>query len=170
MTASRVAAAFTAYVDNPAPANLRVLQTAITSDPTFERGTPWLERARELVGQERHDEVIRLVMERMPGLLLCPTAHAMLGHSFSRIGNRQESMRESAYAALAVDAIRQSGSGSSADPWRVLHVADEYHLLSELGLAPVSQRLVGDGGVGSDGGVIDVITCSDGSERWFELV
>lgn len=164
MTDSRIQAAFTAYVDAATPGNLQALQSAITSDPSFERGTPWLDRARELVQQDRHDEVIRLVMERMPGLLMCPPAHALLGHAYSRIGNRQESQRETAYATIAVEAIRQSGSGSESDPWQVLHVADEYHFLAELGLDPVSQRMI------DDGGIRDVITCSDGTERWFELV
>lgn len=157
--------AFSAYLDAPGPVRLAELHREITSSHNFLRATVWLERATELADASRHDELIRLLTRLMPGVLLSPTAHAMLSVAYGGIGEREESQRHRFYAEVSLEAIAGSGDGTEERPWRVLHVADEYALLSSLGLAPAGQR-----SVEMSGRLIDEITVSDGTQRWFELV
>lgn len=157
-----ISTAFTAWVDAPGRATLARLQAEITRDESFDRSSVWQHRAGELMDQQRHDEVIRLIMSRMPGLLLSPAAHAMLAVSYEAIRDTGNARREAFYRDLTVQAVLDSGSGTADAPWLVLHVADEYAALAALGLVPEAQRV--------EAHSMDVITCSDGSERWFKLV
>lgn len=159
-----VQTAFTAHVEGPTAHTRTRLQAAVTADPGFQRSTDWLPRAADLLAQDRHDEVIRLLMDRMPGLLLSPVAHGMLARAHAGIHQLDDARREAYYRDVALQAILDSGSGTRAQPWQVLQVADEYTVLDHLGLVPQGQRVEhGDA-------TVDVITCSDGSERCFELV
>lgn len=159
-----IATAFRTYLDQPSKASLSRLHAAIVASEDFERATPWLSRAEQLLSQERYDEVIRLITQRMPGLLLCPIAHSMLSYSYEQIFETERSRREAYYAGVAMEAILDSGSGTQADPWKVLHVADEYAVLEHRGLEPLGQQSQ------EESGMFDVVECSDGSQRWFSLV
>lgn len=158
-----IATAFRAYSTSPSTAGLRRLHQEITRSPDFERATTWLPRAQDLMAQERYDEVIRLIMERMPGLVMSPTAHSLLSIAYGEIGDREQSRREAYYTDLAITAIIDSGAGTPTSPWTVLHVADEYAALQHLGLRPVAQASEGDEQV------LDTIECSDGSQKWFRF-
>lgn len=156
---------FTAYLDHPSQTALKTLHAALLKDPGFSRATTWLEHAHDLSMQQRHDEVIRLVLAQMPGALLSPVAHGLLSEAFAGIGDQERSRREAYYAHVAVEAILSSGDGTEPAPWQVLQVADEYAALSNLRLEPVGQAVHQNGGR-----MYDVISCADGSSRYFELV
>lgn len=143
----------------------RNLQQAIAETPGFNRRTPWLVRAQALLAQDRADELIRLINAQMPGAFLCPDAHLMLSRALTRIHRTPASDRESFLAATALEFILDTGSGTEAKPWQVLRIADEYAVLAHLGLSPQCQTAHHD-----EGGVVDAIECSDGTERWFALV
>lgn len=152
------------HLDEGSPATLARLFDAIRQEPTFDAGTPWHQRANELLEQERHDEVIRLIEAAMPGAFLSPDAHLMLSYAYEQIHADDRSRLESFHARTALDVIERSGSGTRERPWKVLRVVDEYAVLRDLQLAPVGQRLVE-----ADGREFDVHELSDGSQRWFEL-
>lgn len=157
--------AIDAYVDSPTPHNADRLRRAILQDETFDRRSPWHEHLWRLHTQERYDETIRVVRSLMPGLWLSPDAHLMLATAHTALGRTQEAERERYLWRLALDAALKSGDGTQESPWPVLHVADMYTILSELGVAPTEQRAQGHGGQ-----IVDAITCSDGQDRWFRLV
>lgn len=160
-----VSTAYENFVTQPNKPNARRLLASVASTPNFSRTTDWITRADELSRAERWDDLSRWITDLMPGVLMTPAAHAMLAQAYEGIYKTDESQRERFYASVAIQAIEESGSGTEADPWHVLHVADEYAFLRHLGLQPVGQEALG-----TPDNIVDVIECDDSSVRWFTLV
>lgn len=153
------------YLSSGAHGALAAFHAAMLAQPDFSRATPWFDRAAQLSTQSRYDEVIRLVTAHMPGAFACSDAHLMLSLAFAGIGDENRATREAFYAQVTEQMVRDSGDGTEQRPWQVLHVADEYTLLRSEGVQPTNQRLVE-----RDSRLFDMIACSDGTERWFEMV
>lgn len=147
-----------------APSRAR-LQETVLAQPDFERDTPWLTRAEDLAAQERHDELIRLVAEVMPGAFLCHDAHGLSSWAHRAIGKHEDADRERFFAESALRLIAASGDGTRSRPWQVFHVADEYAFLRRREVTPVAQRAENDGLR-----LYDVLTLASGAEVWFELL
>lgn len=160
-----VPSAFNRYLENPSSSSLELLHAAIKQEQGFQRATPWYGRAVELAEQQRHDEVIRLVGGQMLGAFFCPDAHALLSQAHAGIGEQARAQHEGFLAVTAVQAILDSGSGSRAAPWLVLHVPEQYLVMSQVGFVPQSQRFETH-----DGQDFDIHTDEHGAERWFRLV
>lgn len=157
--------AFRAHLDERSAGSLERLQEAIRREPTFNSQTPWHARANDLLTQGRHDDVIRLINQQMPGAFLCPDAHRMLSHAYEQIRDRERSRYEAYHADAAIDVILGSGDGTRERPWQVQRVVDEYAVLRHARIEPAGQRLIQ-----SERREFDVHDCTDGTERWFELV
>ena len=166
MSSEAIQAAFDQYLDAETPQALRRLHAAILDDPTFTRATPWWDHATRLLQQDRWDEAIRVVNRFMPGAFLAPDAHQMLSYCHSQIHAAEEGRLHAFYATTAIEAIGISGVGTEASPWQVLHVADEFAFMRHRGFQPQQQQTVELPG----GRLLDAHVCSDGVERWFELV
>ncbi|EPH02755.1 hypothetical protein HMPREF1531_02066 [Propionibacterium sp. oral taxon 192 str. F0372] len=156
---------FGRWVNTRSSVDRRALQKSIVRDPRFTRELAWQSRAEQLLADDRWDEVIRLVEFHMPGAFLSPVAHRLLAIAREEIYDSKGARAEWDLVHLSLIAIDESGNGNYAKPWQVFHVADEYALLSWKELTPEAQRCI----LTKDG-IVDVITCTDGSERWFRLI
>lgn len=152
------------YIAQPSPQRLRALRLAIQSRRSYTAAPPFLPRAAGLAAAGRHREVIELVGQWMPGAFLSPSAHSLLARSLAGLGDQEGARQERDLARLAALSLLRSGDGSQANPWVVLRIPDEYDLLRWRHRNPVGQRVVQ-----GDAGRLDVITCDDGSEAWFQV-
>lgn len=168
-----VPTAFWEYQESGSAEALAKLHEQIKADPYFTERAPWYPRATDLLRDERYDEVIDLIENLMPGVFFCPEAHSMLGYAYAQLNDHERSDIHRTWADLAVTAIQSSGKGTRSWPWRVLRIIDEYALLRERGMKPVSQERIEQ-----DGRIFDTHIAADddlhgfdfGNQCWFELV
>ncbi|HEY1133608.1 MAG TPA: DUF4919 domain-containing protein, partial [Nocardioides sp.] len=71
-----------------------------------------------------------------------PAAHRLLAQAHAALGDTTRSLREARTARLALDSVLGTGDGTVDRPWTVLHLADEYDVLRDLGRRSTGQRLV----------------------------
>ena len=67
-------------------------------------------------------------------------------------------------AAKCVEGVLATGDGSADKPYLVTRVSDEYDLLRHLKKARTTQGLRH-----KDGKAFDVMSCTDGTEVWFDI-
>lgn len=159
-----------AYLLDPSPAHLDALRAAVMASPTFD---PMVSlRALTTAAQDPGDspeETARRIegalRAMMPGLLLSPRAHTLLGRSYRMLGREADAVREEKIAALAFTGIRGDGDGGAAAPFEVLRVEDEYDVFSYSRLQPIGQELRE-----TEDGAFDVHLLEDGTEVWFRLL
>ncbi|MEM7530044.1 MAG: DUF4919 domain-containing protein [Pseudomonadota bacterium] len=159
-----MADALSAFLDQPTGDAYLTLRTAVIAAPDFEPYSDGLARLEALVSEEQHDEVSEIVPELMPTWLLSPRVHLLLAHAAGERSEEARSTSERMFAEACIHGIRETGDGSKESPYRVIHAADEYDLVEFLGKEAQSQRREND-----EGTALDVITCTDGSEIWFDV-
>ncbi|WP_297746697.1 hypothetical protein [uncultured Tessaracoccus sp.] len=162
---TRVGTAFSNYLDLPAAITLRELHDVTKADDTFSGRKDWHGRVTHLMRRDRHDEVIRTIDQAMRGAFLSPDAHRLMAHALHQIGRADRSRFHMYLATTAVEIIVDSGKRTADSPRRVLHAADEYPVLRELGLRSRSCCMHVDGSR-----FLDVHQLDDGSEMWFEVI
>lgn len=165
------------YVLAPSAQKLKALQKAILEDSTYDPmvqigsliggGATSASSFSEFssVRVRSAQSTVDVIGSHMPGLFLSPQAHARLAQAYEVLGRVDDVVREQKLAAIALDSIRQSGTGAHGAPYEVLRVQDEYDILSASGLRPTDQAQQED-----NDGVFDVLTVEDGSTFWFRLL
>ncbi|MFD4007467.1 hypothetical protein [Brachybacterium sp. GU-2] len=158
------------YLLEPIPAHLDALRTAVTASPTYAPMISLHALTAAAEGPSGTAEEVAARLERditshMPGLLLSPRAHSLLGRSHRTLGREADAVREEKIAALSFAGIRGEGDGGEAAPFEVLRVEDEYDVFSCSRLRPTGQVLRE-----TDHGAFDVHTLEDGTEVWFRLL
>lgn len=158
------------YLLDPTPAHLDALRAAVMASPTYDPMVSLraLTAAAEGSGGSAEEVAARLeedIRSRMPGLLLSPRAHTLLGRSLRALGREADAVREEKIAALAFAGIRGESNGGETAPFEVLRVEDEYDVFSFSRLRPTGQELRE-----TEHGAFDVHTLEDGTEVWFRLL
>jgi hypothetical protein len=123
-----------------------------------------LHQANELVKEGKWAEARDLLLSVMANYLLSPGAHQLLAYAHHELGDEQAARFEQALAGTMMKGILSNGDGSAAQPYLVLHTADEYDVLRHLGKRPQEQGLVEAGTKR-----LDRQWCEDGSEIWFDV-
>jgi hypothetical protein len=79
--------------------------------------------------------------------------------------NDEKAARMDGYIGVACcKGIVATGDGTKRRPYLVTRISDEYDVVRYLGKQPARQALTGIGDRH-----FDVITCTDGSEIWFDI-
>ena len=164
-TMDRALAATMDYLACPGPTGAAAARDAIAEHPEHAVEVDFEARAHRLLDAGDAGSVVTLFRQHLPSVLLSPGAHLALATAFEQLGERAQAEREREVARLGVEAVTESGDGSSDRPWVVLRVGDEYEVLAALGRRVTSQRL----GVSQDGELVDELTCDDGSVCCFVL-
>ena len=153
------------FVLSPGEETLAPLQAEIMAAANYDPLVRLESVVSPLVDSGNHQGAVDAVWRMLPGVFLSPTAHAMLAHSYDKLGDEKAARRETKFARLALDALMSSGDGTQDAPYQVLRVSDEYDVLRYVQRTSVAQRVVVVDGQG-----YDVHQCSDGSEVWFTLL
>ncbi|MEX2215405.1 MAG: DUF4919 domain-containing protein [Phycisphaeraceae bacterium] len=142
---------------------LTVRQTMIDS-PNYEPYSDDLNQIVVLVEGKQYQKALNLFRKRLGNLLLSAAAHLMAGESMKGLGQDEEAKSEHFIGRRCIEGILTTGDGSEAEPWLVLRPVDEYDVLGYFGKTMAKQELVKGGR-----GTCDKMTCTDGSEYWFDV-
>jgi hypothetical protein len=90
----------------------------------------------------------------------------LLEYAYEKLERHEDALRTRAFVKGMLNAIRTSGDGRTmATAWRVIAVAEEYTILSVMGLRSSQQALLTD-----NGRYYDCLTCArQGGEEMFDL-
>ena len=154
---------FSEFLADPSGENFLRLRQVVLDTPGYDFYSDDVSELEELVNNGQYDEVPGKLPELMPGWLLSPRVHQLVGVSARKTGDAERVAAQEYLAKACLGGLLQSGDGSRARPYRVTHVADEYDVLDYLGQGTTDQRVVT-----GDDGAYDVFTRADGSEVWFD--
>jgi len=157
-------ALFAAFLKEPNRENHLAVFKEVTSSPKYNPYSRVLDDVGGLLDKKKDKEALEKIDGAMPGLLLCPKAHLYAAMAASRLGEKQRAEKERLALKQCLQGILNSGDGSQKKPYLVTRVSDEYDLLRHLEKASKMQGLRLDGGKS-----YDVISCTDGSEIWFDI-
>lgn len=149
-----------AYLSAPGLATLADLHRWIQVDLTYDPAVEFRSRAVPLLEVGNHRAVVALL--QTPGLFLSPSAHSMLSRAYLALGDVNRAQHHRNLAAVSLVAIRDSGDGTLASPWRVLRLADQHDALQLWG-----RRSVAQSGIPAGAATVDAHTCDDGSTAYF---
>lgn len=152
------------YALDPTPAHLADLQSTIMEAPGYDPRVVISPAAKPLIDRGDYEDAVELLAGLMPGAFLSPSAHALLFVAHNALGNTDDARREQHFSRMAMTAIRTSGDGTAERPYTVLHVEDEYDVLTALGAQSISQVLER-----TRDGANDVHALADGSSVHFRL-
>jgi hypothetical protein len=116
------------------------------------------------VKAKKFKEAQEKLEKAMPNLLLSPRAHGMAAMAADGLDDAAKAKAEREAAAKCVEGMLSTGDGSADKPFLVTRVSDEYDLLRHLKKARTSQGLRH-----KDGKSFDVMSCTDGTEVWFDI-
>jgi hypothetical protein len=140
------------------------LRDAVMASPDYAPYSNALHQANELLKQDEFAEARDHLVSVMGNYLLNPGAHRLLAYAHHKLGDEQVARFEHAVAAAMMKGILSTGDGTAAQPYLVLHTADEYDVLRHMGKQPQEQRLIEKGEKR-----LDQQRCEDGSEIWFDV-
>ncbi len=155
---------FSEFLENPSDQTFRNLRDLVIQSPDYDFHSNAIEDVHILVDIEEYERARDELMGLMPGWLLSPRAHELIALVSEELNDEEGAQRERYMAQACYRGLLQSGSGSERSPYLVTHVADEYDLLGMLKKEFESQRQAV-----TENGLFDVITCTDGTELWFDL-
>jgi hypothetical protein len=152
------------YLQDQNLENFLELRRQIVASPNYMPYAQAEEKVQGLLQQAKYQEAVDALTTMMPGCFLSPGVHLLLAHAHRKLGAEEEAGTETALAEAALHGILQTGDGSQAHPYHVLHVSDEYDVLKYLGKKPAGQTQVE-----KDGRQFDQLKCEDGTRLWFDI-
>ncbi len=123
-----------------------------------------LDRVWDLIKEKKFKEAREKLEKAMPNLLLSPRAHGMAAMAAEGLDDAAKAKAERDAAAKCVEGMLATGDGSADKPYLVTRVTDEYDLLRHLKKVRDAQGLRH-----KDGKAFDVMSCTDGTEVWFDI-
>lgn len=154
---------FSDFLEDPTEDTFLRLRDVILADPDYNFNSDEVESLIESFTGGDHAGVLAALPGLMPSWLLSPRAHFLAARSAEQVGDEETARWENYLARACLRGLLRSGDGTTARPFRVTHVADEYDLLNHLGKEASGQRQE----FGATG-VLDLIRCVDGSEICFD--
>lgn len=155
---------FSDFVARPDAETFHELRAAIMATAEFDMFSDGLGRLQALVDAGAHQQVLALVSGLMPNWLLNRRVHRLLQQSAAARGEAERAAREGRIAMACALGLRSTGAGTSDAPFWPVHADDEYDLAKLLEKTVTGQRRED-----RNGRTMDVLTCADGSELWFDV-
>ena len=123
------------FVLSPGEETLAPLQAEIMAAANYDPLVRLESVVSPLVDSGDHQGVVDAVWRMLPGVFLSPTAHAMLAHSYDRLGDEKAARRETWWAALSSSAPLPVAT--TASPVVSLAVSAAFWVASEAASAGV---------------------------------
>lgn len=159
-----VADRFIDFLRRPTAETFLSIRAAVLDDPDFDPMSDRLRQVEALVAAGAQAAALALVPQLMSCWLLSPSAHAVIAQAARETGDAARAASETLVAQACLFGLMQTGSGTEAAPYRVIHVTDEADVLGFLGRAALSQRRDV-----ADGRFCDVIRDTTGEDHWFDM-
>jgi len=159
-----VAKLFAELVKKPTRESYLALYKIVTSSEKYEPYGTALEDAEDLLEKGELKQAKAKLDAAGLNLLLCPRAHQCAARIAKALGDAAAARKESAAAAACLKGILATGDGSPEKPYLVTRVSDEYDVLVHLKKRSTQQGLMNRGGKS-----FDVLSCTDGSQLWFDV-
>lgn len=154
---------FTQFVESPTRENYLAVREAVLRRTPLPIQAADLAELVRLLDAEAHREVLER-MELLPASkVLSPRVHFLTAEAAEALGDAQTGEVERFLFVLCLRGLLATGDGTAAAPYAVCHASDEHDLLEVLGCEIAAQALVE-----RDGRLLDVVTCSDGRQVWFD--
>lgn len=131
-----------AYLAHPGPESLAALRHQVRSAPGFRTDEVATSTLGPLLRDGDSAGIVRAGRAMVPGSLLSPSYHLVMGQALRRLGDVEAAEREVALARAAVAGILATGDGTAESPWTILRLSDEYDVLRAQGTRSVGQALV----------------------------
>jgi hypothetical protein len=163
-TAADVQAEFEAFLKAPGRETFLRAQETLTACPAYSPYSSDLEDVSELLQQKEFAKARAKLAAGMPNLLLSPRAHRFAAVAAWESGDAAAAKKEVELVSKCIQGLLATGDGSTARPFVVSRVSDEYDLSRHLG-----KRVSGQGLRRQDGKSFDVLQCSDKTELWFDI-
>ena len=155
---------FTQFVESPTRENYLAARDAVLRATPLAIGAADLAELVRLLDADQHEEVQQRIDLLPASKALSPRIHFLAAEAADGLGDAAAGELERYLFVLCLQGLLATGDGSAAAPYSVCHASDEHDLLEAHGLEPAAQSLVA-----SDGKLLDVITCTDGRECWFDV-
>jgi len=154
---------FTQFVESPTRENYLAVRDAVLRRTPLPIQAADLAELMRLLDAEAHREVLER-MELLPASkVLSPRVHFLTAEAAEALGDAATGEVERFLFVLCLQGLLATGDGSETAPYAVCHASDEHDLLEVLGCEIAAQALVE-----RDGRLLDVATCSDGRQVWFD--
>lgn len=156
-------AAFRQWVSEPQPPQFEALRNAVRQHPSF-HSNPDFRPVLKALQQGNYVAARDLILARMPGLCLSPTAHTLLSRAYLGLGEDRRADFERAVARGALQGILTSGKGTEESPWQVLRIGDEYDVIRAM-----DERVEAQQQAAHPFRHIDRLDTTAGNSYWFEV-
>ncbi|MDX1945598.1 MAG: hypothetical protein SFU86_09320 [Pirellulaceae bacterium] len=108
------------------------------------------------------------VLDRIDSLpaskALSPRVHFFAAEAAEALGDLETGEVERFLFVLCLKGLLATGDGSQSAPYVVCHATDEHDVLEALAHEPAGQTLLADATQ-----MLDMITCTDGRQVWFDV-
>jgi hypothetical protein len=163
MTDAFLIDAYQAFLEEPTADNYRRARWMTLAEPGFDRQSlEWIELSR-LCDEGRFEEVCQRSCDLWTTWKLSPRFHLLVGYAASCLGDVEEAELCRFQFQTCLEGLLGTGEGTATSPYQALHVSDEYDVIRALGLHGQYQHAVQ-----RKGRCLDVISCDDGTEVWFD--
>lgn len=155
---------FSQFVELPSRENyLAACRAVLRATPLPLAATDMAELVR-LLDLGNFQEVLDRIELLPPSKALSPRVHFLAAEAAEALGDVETGEVERFLFVLCLQGLLATGNGTLAAPYVVCHATDEYDILEAVDREPAGQTLVEQ-----DGQMLDVVTCTDGRELWFDV-
>lgn len=156
--------AFEAFLLKPTRERFRRVLRLTAEDPNFSSRSADLICLLEWLQQGQHRKVFENCVDRWCDWRLSPRFHRIQGIAAAELGLQEEAELAKFQFQSCLQGILDTGKGTGPSPFQVMFACDEPEVLTALGSERRGQRIVSRGTR-----LLDVITCRDQQEIWFEV-
>ncbi len=136
----------------------------IISADAYEPYSDEINMAGKLYTRQKLEEARDTLQNAMHNLVLSPGAHQLLGFLHHKLGDEQAAQMELMIGHACIQGILSTGDGSATSPYIVVRTSDEHDIIEHFEKKLRQQSLSHRGEKH-----LDLITCQDGSEYWFDI-
>jgi hypothetical protein len=154
---------FTQFVESPSRENYLAVRDAVLRRTPLPIQAADVAELVRLLDAEAHQEVLERMELLPPSKVLSPRIHFLTAEATEALGDVQTGEVERFLFVLCLRGLLATGDGTQSAPYAVCHASDEHDLLEVLGCEIAAQALVERAGR-----LLDVVTCSDGRQVWFD--
>ena len=155
---------FAAFLDDPTRERFLAVRQALVADPAYDPYSTDLDDAENLFTEKQYAAAHRRLSDAMPNLLLSPRAHLIASLAARELDDTKAHEFENFVCFRCLDGLLATGDGGEDQPFLVLRTSDIYDVLLHQQKELAQQSLVQKGGRS-----YDHMTCTDGTELWFDV-
>jgi hypothetical protein len=154
---------FTQFVESPTRENYLAVRDAVLRRTPLPIQAADLAELMRLLDAQAHEEVLARVELLPASKVLSPRVHFVTAEAAEALGDAETGELARMLFVLSLQGLLATGDGTETTPYAICHASDEHDLLEILGREFASQALVE-----RDGRLLDVVTCADGRQVWFD--